>query len=379
MGWFIDKLVMHQEYPEGGLPVVGKHGILRHDIATGELVSDSVNSMHHEGSFSSSLQIRCTGSAVTVSGNPSRFDRSDNLWGFKSIDQCVQVYNQILAGYGLPGFKRCSGVWHGQSEDGKKVRLITDGAVIRHVDWTRNYAVGQGKEYSFLRGASSLTIGRGLQPYLYPNGATLDWGNHKLKVKGEGSTYRYDKLYIKELDLLTHRDKRLKHATQSERDYYDRLIEYCRDNGIVREEQSKKAPFLKKYGTLAFYGLCKEKDFLPYLGDIENALKRLEVNHMNYETIAEQLIKQGVCNSAQSANATEAYALKWLHGAAIDKTKSQYHVHRSRLLRLGIEIAVPHDVTRLPPQIRSSEVVDLKLATVPDWYQMPRLSQLKAA
>jgi hypothetical protein len=36
MSWFIDKLVMHQEYPEGGLPVVGKHGILRHDIATGE-------------------------------------------------------------------------------------------------------------------------------------------------------------------------------------------------------------------------------------------------------------------------------------------------------------------------------------------------------
>ena len=71
MNWLIDKLVMHQEYPEGGLPVVGKHGILRLDIATGEKISDSVNSPQHEGSFNSSLQIRCTGYSVTVSGNLS--------------------------------------------------------------------------------------------------------------------------------------------------------------------------------------------------------------------------------------------------------------------------------------------------------------------
>ena len=370
---------MHQEYPEGGLPVVGQHGIIRHDIATGEKISDSVNSMHHEGSYSSSVQIRCTGSSVTVTGNPSRFDRSDNLFGYPTIEQCVRVYNRILADYQLPPFKRCSGVWHAQGKDGKRARLITDGAVIRHLDWTRNHMVGQGKEYTFLRGASSLTIGRGLQPYLYPNGATLDWGSHKLKVKGEGSTYRYDKLYVKAKDLIDHRDKRLKNATQADIEYYDRLIEHCEDCGIVREEQGKKAPFLKKHGTLAFYGLCEECDFLPHLNDIENALKRFEVNHMNYETIAEQLIKQGICNSAQSANATESYALKWLHGAALDKSKSQYHVHRSRLLELGIDIAIPHDVTRLPPQIRSTEVVELKPAPVPDWYRMPQVAELRAA
>lgn len=370
---------MHQEYPEGGLPLVGKHGIVRHDIATGELVSDTVNSMQHEGSFSSNLNIRCTGYSVTVDGNPSRFNRSENLWGFNTIEQCVQVYNSILAQFDLPAFKQCTGVWHGQGQDGKKARLITDGAIIRHLDWTRNFTVGQGREHSFLRGASSLTIGRGLQPYLYPNGATLDWGSHKLKVKGEGSKYRYDKLYIKAMDLISKRSERLKNATQAEIIYYDRLIEYCQDCGVVREEQSKKAPFLKKYGTLAYYGLCQDTDFLPHLTDIETALKRLEVSHMNYQTIAEQLIKEGICNSAQSANTTESYALKWLHGSVIDKTKRQYHVHRSRLLGLGIDIAIPHDVTRLPPQIRSSEIIELKLAAAPEWYQMPQGYQLKAA
>ncbi len=379
MGWFIDKLVVHQDFPEGGLPLVGTHGVLRHDIATGDLVSKTVSSLQHEGSYSSSLQIRCTGSSITVAGNPSRFNRSDNLWGFTSLRECMQVYNQVLEHYGLPPLTPASGVWRSQTPDGKKARLITDGAIIRHIDWTRNHTVGQGKEYSFLRGASTLTIGRGLQPYLYPNGATVDWGSHKLKVKGEGSTYRYDKLYIKAEDLLTHRKKRLKNTTPAQAKYYDRLIEYCQDCGIVREEQSKKAPFLKKHGTLAFYGIAEEKDYLPYLVDIENAIKRLEVSHVNYETIAEQLIKKGVCKSTQSANATESYALKWLHGSPLDKSKSQYHVHRSRLLELGLDISMPHDTSRLPPQIRSSEVIDLQLAEVPSWYQMPQICHLKVA
>jgi hypothetical protein len=100
---------------------------------------------------------------------------------------------------------------------------------------------------------------------------------------------------------------------------------------------------------------------------------------MTYETIAEQLIKTGVCKSTQSANATESYALKWLHGSPLDKNKSQYHVHRSRLLELGLDISMPHDVSRLPPQIRSSEIIDLKLAVVPDWYQMPEIYHLKVA
>jgi len=247
------------------------------------------------------------------------------------------------------------------------------------VDWTRNHRVGKGKEHSFLRGVSTLTIGRGLQPYLYPNGATVDWGNHKLKIKGEGSTYPYDKLYIKSEDLIAHRAKRLRQATHDEITYYDRLIEYCNDCGIVREEQSKKAPFLKKHGTLGFYGLTNEAEFMPYLNDIETAIKRLEVNHMTYETIAEQLIEKGVCKSSQSANATESYALKWLHGAAIDRRKSQYHVHRSRLLELGIDIAMPHDISRLPPQIRSNETIDFKLAEIPPWYRMPKIHELKAA
>ena len=100
---------------------------------------------------------------------------------------------------------------------------------------------------------------------------------------------------------------------------------------------------------------------------------------MTYETIAEQLIENGICKSTQSAYATESYALKWLHGTPLDRSRSQYHVHRNRLLELGIDISIPHDVSRLPPQVRSSEIIDLKPAQMPIWYKRPNSAYLKAA
>ena len=52
-GWFIDYLTAHQDHPEGGLPIVGKHGRITVDIATGEQISDTVTKKDHEGSYSS--------------------------------------------------------------------------------------------------------------------------------------------------------------------------------------------------------------------------------------------------------------------------------------------------------------------------------------
>jgi hypothetical protein len=379
VSWFIDKLSMHQEYADGGLPLIGKHGVLRYDIATGDIISDTVNSGSHEGSYSSKIQIRCNGSSVSVSGNPSRFNRPDNLYGFTTIDDCVAVYNQILIGLGLPPFAKATSHGYRQSKDGKATEQIIDGAIIRSIDWTRNLAVGQGNEHAFLRALSSQTIGRGLQPHLYPNGYTVDWGTQKSRYQGRGSTYRYDKVYIKAQDLITHRAQRLKGESQDDIRYYNRLIEYCQDLGIVREEQSKKAPWLKKHGTLAYYGLCNESAFLPHLNDIEAAIARMEVHQLSYETISEQLIASGVCSSVQSANATDAIYQKWLHGTPLNLKKSQYYTHKSRLLQIGVDISMPHDTSRMSPQIKRGELITVAPAEAPTWYRQPSIRALRAA
>ncbi|EKM03432.1 fumarate reductase iron-sulfur domain protein, partial [Vibrio cholerae HC-55B2] len=88
---------MQQLHPDGGLPLVGTHVIERLDMESGEALPPSVNQKRLEGSFSSKLTIRCDGYKVRVEGNPSRWQRMDNLFGLTTLDECVEIYNHVLA------------------------------------------------------------------------------------------------------------------------------------------------------------------------------------------------------------------------------------------------------------------------------------------
>ncbi|EGG93792.1 hypothetical protein IMCC1989_736 [gamma proteobacterium IMCC1989] len=363
--WFIDKLNIHQDHLEP-LPIIGSEMVIRVDLQTGEQLSESPKSKLLEGSYSSKIEIRCNGRRVSIRGNPSRWHRVDNLFGFTTIAQCIVVYNQLLRQYGIPQFTPSTNFWYRQGEEGSKVQLVSDGAVIDHIDFTRNFSVSSGREVTFLRGLSSFSMGKGKEPYLYPNGCTVDWY--------KGSTVQYKKVYKKAFDLITHKSKRLKNTTDKDKSYYQKLIDFCNDLGILREEHSFKRPWLKKK-NLCFFGRTSESDFLPYLNDIENAMKRLQVMKLDYETIAEQLIQTQVVNSPQSANATQAVAHKWLHGCILQKN-SQFYVHKARLIQLGIDISIPHDITKMPPQIRSNTLIEVSFVSPPDWYRMPKTHSL---
>lgn len=97
---------MQQDHPAGGLPLVGRHVIERFELETGERLPPSVNQKILEGSFSTKLTIRCDGQRVRVEGNPSRWQRMDNLFGLKTLDECVAIFNHVLVQYHLPPFTK---------------------------------------------------------------------------------------------------------------------------------------------------------------------------------------------------------------------------------------------------------------------------------
>jgi len=86
-----------------------------------------------------------------------------------------------------------------QTPDGKRARSIGNGAEITGIDWTVNHKVGKGNEQSFIRGMSSMQLGRGHTPKLYPDGNTCNWG--------ESSTWNMTKLYNKAIELKRHLKK----------------------------------------------------------------------------------------------------------------------------------------------------------------------------
>ncbi|MFT5298515.1 MAG: II/X family phage/plasmid replication protein [Colwellia sp.] len=366
--YFVDKLSIHQEHLTQ-LPIVGSSLCIEEDLLTGEVISKSPKALQLEGSYSSKIIIRCNGSRVSVSGNPSRYNRIDNLFGFKTIEECVQVFNILLEKHGLPPFTKCSNVWFGQSEDGAKARKITDGAIITAVDWTKNHTVGEDNVKQFLRGLSSQSIGRGKVGHLYSNQCTVNWG--------EGSEYKLTSMYDKENDLKRQRKKRLKHASDEDIKYYDDLILYCKNYGVAREEHKFKRLFLDR-NNLKFYGLFKDSDFEPYLKSIDDVMSRCEVTGMKQQSIADQLLSKEIVKTRQAANATQCYASMWMDGDDLHNHlgRSQWFEHKSRLKKIGLDITSPFDVTRMAPVLIKRKVIEVSVLSAPSWYRNPQVLRL---
>ncbi|UKA24103.1 phage/plasmid replication protein, II/X family [Photobacterium damselae subsp. damselae] len=365
--FFIDQLFIQQEYQEGNLPFVGTHVIEKIDLETGEKLPPSVNKKILEGSFSTKLTVRCDGRKVRVEGNPSRWQRVDNLFGLKSIDECVSIYNNILNQLGLPPFTKTTRFHHRQTPDGKSSSLIGNGAEITLIDWTRNHEIGKGREQSFIRGLSSMQIGRARKPKLYPDGNTCNWG--------EASTWSMTKLYNKAVELQRHLKKAEKKGNQKDDNilkYIKNIIEYCEEKGVVREEHSLRQTMLKRY-NLNWYGVVKETDFVEHIQDIENAMKTIHISHDEHETIADQLLNQAIVKSRQAANGTQSYAILWQQGMDLRQilSDSQFYEHKARLKKIGIDIGQKFDVSRLCPTLKRSEVIEVKSLSIPTWYKMP--------
>ena len=154
-GYFIDKLNVYQVH-DADLPLIGKTGVIDFDLLTGETADTpkANGKLPIMASYSTSLRVHCDGHRVYIEGNPSRFGRCENLFGFSSIDDCISVYNHVLRSLGLPPFS----FEFLQGKDGTKQRKMYTGAVITHIDITKNHQVGMGDEYAFLRAISTLSL-----------------------------------------------------------------------------------------------------------------------------------------------------------------------------------------------------------------------------
>ncbi|TFU52414.1 MULTISPECIES: hypothetical protein [unclassified Pasteurella] len=101
---FFDWLKLEQVF-DCQVPLIGDFGFVGVHIETGEQQEGiRIPTFKHEGSFCDSVMIKINGSTLTMSGNPSRWGRVENLFGPSSVEACVNVFNKILTELGLPNF-----------------------------------------------------------------------------------------------------------------------------------------------------------------------------------------------------------------------------------------------------------------------------------
>jgi len=363
---FIDWLTVHQDY-DFELPLLGERACVWFDTATSEvLTTPRAGPIKQEGSYSTSVQIRVTGNRLRVEGNPSRFDRLDNLFGFTSLDDCIRVYNHLLVSLGLPRLTKCTRVWQRQGDESAKAQLVSDGAVFERLDLTTNKAVGQGSEDDYLRAVAGLPY-RNMQPHLHPNGKTTDW-----RTKAGSNRLIYPSMYNKAFELQAHiipKIRKLCGEGSAELDYLQDVYQYCRDNGVVRCEQKLHSELLRRQRA-AFYGLSDMNDLNPLHEEFLNIDQRLQVTSTDFENISERLIRLGVVNTTKAANTTAMYAVQWMHGQQFDCSKSQVQTHRARLRKIGIDIANPCDLSKFSPVfIKHVREVEVRPLEMPSWYR----------
>lgn len=367
---FYDWLKVYQDHNEQ-LPVIGDRQMIVVDSATGEELAIKQPTVKHTGSYSTNVLIWISGNRVTVSGNPSRVNRLENLFGYSTLDQCVRVFNEILATYGLPPFTKATKVWQGVGECGSRVKTFTNGAVITELHLTTNRAVGKGNEDDFLKGLSTLPYRHSI-PRLHTNGKTCDW----LTKTGKGGRLIYPSVYNKAFELSLHALPKLKRShgeTSKEYEYLRSVIDYCKENGVVRFEQKLKSEFLRR-NNFCYYGFIDEDALKPIHHEFLNIDQKLQVEAMNLETITQRLINEGICTNTRSANTTTIYAIQWMHGQSFDLSKSQVQVHRARLRKIGIDIALACDLSKFAlVRVKESRSVTVRPLPIPAWYRKPEV------
>jgi hypothetical protein len=374
---FFDWLSCYQDYPHD-LPIIAKQGYAIFNFEDGSFSPIRQAKVHHEGSFSTSIQVKVTHNRIAISGNPSRFNRLDNLVGLPTLEQCIAVYNDILASLGLPSLTRCrfiSFIDKPKSEaQTHKLKVVADGCVITEIHLTSNVSVGQGCEQTYLKALSMLPYKNSV-PRLHTDGNTTDW----LSKLGK-SRLEYPKVYNKAHEIRLHalpEVKRKYGEDTQEYGYMLDLVHYCEALGVVRFEQKLRSPFLTKH-NLQYWGLSDYSQLKTLHDTFKSIDKKLKVSHMNLQTISETLLNEHIVETTRAANTTALYALNWMNGQHFDMTKKQVQTHRARLRQIGIDIAKPCNLLTFSPVILKETIeIEKKDFVPPPFYRYPKANHIK--
>ena len=349
----IDWITIKQShFVEKPLPIINNGCVMSFD-ADGSIEHTTLKRFEHVGSYESKCFVRCDGTTVEFSGNPARWGRMDNVFGY-SFGHSLQIVNGILATLDLPPFSPGES-FEIVNKAGQAVWIWT-GATISRIDMTENYLTGSPEDaVYFLRWLAGQKI-KSKKTNYYGDYATVDFGR--------GSKRSYFKVYNKGYELLKHSKAVQNVDTLQKLERADEIIkiaEWVQQNGMVRAELELKS---KALHDLRCY----------YLGEFD--MNVIEAEFKKHSSVFERANAELDTMCQLEAKTLSLYRM-WQAGDDIKAkySKSALYRHRSLLLPHGIDIFIPSNVIRFEPKTR---VIALSAAVAPDWYQLPPVIQRAA-
>ncbi len=320
---FIDWITVTQFHSEGGWPIVSGGVVVNYD-ASGAPVFERNKPARFQGSFETGVAVGCDGFRVSLSGNPGRLSRPDNVFNH-GIAGTVAACNRVLESFGLPPFTATRIDANGMERRG---------AVVSRLDITRNYATGsEGAAralISWLAGRSLARMRRG-----FSGTESVWWANTRHMLKA----------YIKHIEMRGH--------GVAESDPLYRWLMAC---GVVRVEVELKKRLLSELCFNDLGNITDER--LNELFDEQTAILH-QSDRSDDDDILEHV-----------PHRSRVYAAAWLAGedlAALGVSRSTLYAHAKVLRECGIDILQRRNLAKFPVRVRTIEIQPL---AVPDWYSL---------
>lgn len=332
-GPFIDWLSIRQ-YHDGGCPVVNDGELFRCS-ADGELVWNIGTRLKVEGSFDTSCYIRSDGHSVEFTGNPARWGREDNVFGY-DLAGSLAIINGVLATVGLPSFSSGHRVEEYIDHDGVSRPAVWTGARVSRIDVTRNYEAGTDAD------------ARGVLAFLQRqqiSGARGGLLGETTVQFTAGRRYSF-KLYLKGHELRAHCKGEPSAVT-----------DWALSTGLLRAELTLRSTQLADLTA-------------SWLGDLEGDGMARVFSELDRKTdVLRRQAEVTVDPLAGLPRAVEATARRYMDGVNVRETMSRaaFYKHRKVLLHLfDIAVPPPH---RLDPPVKP---IILRDAVAPSWYSFSR-------
>lgn len=272
--------------------------------------------------------------------------------GFSARWGCLRSHRARALNCTVPDKSVCGHIWNG--------------AIIKETHINSNYSVGQNNEVHFIRGVSTLKY-RNSIPRLHTNGMTCDW----LSKLGNANLI-YPSLYCKAYDLMIHSMKKIKSKfgeSSDEYKYLKQLYEYLVTHGVVRFEQKLKSRYLQKH-DLCYWGYSEFELLEQLHEEFVSIVNQLSVTAYDVNTISEELLAKGIVKNVKAANTTAFYVYAWMNGERFDFSKRQTKEHRARLRKIGIDIAMEYDASKISGVVvHNMREITMTELTKPDWYR----------
>lgn len=378
----IDWLSVYQEFQSNLYPNLGSEIKTTVCMLTGEIKAVQSTGYKHLGSFDTVILVKFHNNILSVSGNPSHFNKADNLFGCSTVQDGLAIYNKILSFLGYPNFydiediKYVTNNPHAHTES-----YFRSGMKITRVDLTTNYScpVPALEMIKYL----STNNHRGQPGYLYPNGRTVEWLGARSGDSSKASKHLYFKYYDKTFDLqiklnklYAKRNKTLAKFEYTQEtinldnhiNYLNKLLQFTIENNVVRFELELKSKKLIELGLSHAYKWTKKimlelvTQYTPHLKQKTEFNKKID--------LFEQLIVFGI--TERKARQASLIGHMWLDGHDVHFQrnilikKSSFYVARSVLLILGFDISSPCVVSHFPTQISTVVMSPLEK---PIWYR----------